>query len=215
MSMPALSLAQAVSLADPASFDLHKVVAETVVYEGRSALRVAEAEEFRDSSPDKLVIIPGVDFYNGVIELDIAGHPIAGAQTGARGFIGIAFHLTGDAESYECIYLRPTNGRAQDQLRRNHSTQYISYPDYPWQRLRESAPGQYESYVDLVPGEWTRMRIEVAGTTARLFVHDAEQPVLIVNDLKLGETGGAVALRIGPSTEGFFANLRISADDGA
>jgi len=80
--------------------------------------------------------------------------------------------------------IRPTNGRADDQLRRNHSAQYISFPDYEWQRLRAEAPGQYESYVDLVPGEWTRVKVEVSGVKARLYVHDASQPSLIVNDLK-------------------------------
>jgi hypothetical protein len=28
------------------------------------------------------------------------------------------------------VYIRPTNGRADDQVRRNHSTQYISMPEY-------------------------------------------------------------------------------------
>ena len=53
------------------------------------------------------------------------------------------------------------------------------------------------------------MRIDVKGTTARLFVHDAPQPALIVNDLKLGTEGGGVALWIGAGTEGFFSNVRI------
>jgi hypothetical protein len=197
---------------DPEILRLHKVVSETVTYRGRNALRVTESDEFRDSSPDKLVIIPGLEFQNGVIEVDVAGRPVAGAQQAARGFIGVAFHVSPTASHYECIYLRPTNGRAADQLRRNHSTQYVSYPDFPWQRLRESDPGKYESYVDLVPGEWTHVRIEVSGTMARLFVHDNEQPALVVNDLRLGEIGGAIALRIGPGTEGYFSNLRISTD---
>jgi len=210
--LPGSTLAQIISLVDPEILELHKVVSEVVTYKGRSALRVTEADEFRDNSPDKLVMIGGLDFQNGVIEVEVAGQPVAGAQQAARGFIGVAFHVSPAASRYECIYLRPTNGRAADQLRRNHSTQYISYPDFPWQRLRESEPGKYESYVDLVPGEWTHVRIEVSGTTARLFVHRNEQPTLIVNDLKLGEIGGAVALRIGPGTEGYFSNLRISPD---
>ena len=53
------------------------------------------------------------------------------------------------------------------------------------------------------------MRVEVQGVTARLYVHDAPQPVLVVNDLKLGSDGGGLALWIGPGTEGFFSNLRI------
>jgi hypothetical protein len=83
-------------------------------------------------------------------------------------------------------------------------------PEYEWSRLRREAPGQYESYADLVPGEWTKIKIEVSGVTARLYVNDAPQPVLIVNDLKHGDSEGAVALWIGLGTEAYFANLRIS-----
>jgi hypothetical protein len=43
---------------------------------------------------------------------------------------------------------RPTNGRAEDQVRRNHATQYISYPDRRWFQLRKDFPGKYESYAD-------------------------------------------------------------------
>ncbi len=114
------------------------------------------------------------------------------------------------ARSTEYIYLRPDNGRVDDQVRRNHATQYAAHPDFTFARLRKESPERYESYVDLEPGVWTRMRIEVAGRTARLFVHDAPQPALVVTDLKLGTEGGGVALWIGPGTEGFFANVRVT-----
>jgi hypothetical protein len=68
----------------------------------------------------------------------------------------------------------------------------------------------YESYVDLVPGEWTKVKIEVKGDKARLYVHGNAQPTLIVNDLKQGVTKGAVGLWIGPGTTGHFSNLRIT-----
>ena len=74
---------------------------------------------------------------------------------------------------------------------------------------RKEAPEKYESYVDLEPGVWTRVRIAVQGTTARLFVHGAPQPALVVNDLKLGDAPGSVALWIGPGTEGYFTGLAI------
>jgi hypothetical protein len=149
-------------------------------------------------------------FHNGTIEIEVAGKPRAGAPADARGFVGIAFRVAADPSKYECFYIRPTNGRAEDQLRRNHSTQYISMPDYPWFKLRKESPGQYESYVDVVPGEWTKIKVEVDGVKARLYVNDAPQPVLIVNDLKLGDSKGAVALWIGLGTEGYFTKLRIS-----
>ena len=113
---------------------------------------------------------------------------------------------------FENIYIRPTNGRADDQLRRNHATQYVSAPDWPWERLRKESPGVYESYADMVAGEWTHLRIVVHGTNASLYVGAAAEPCLIVHDLKLGDVEGAVALWIGPGTEGYFRSLKVSSE---
>jgi hypothetical protein len=148
-------------------------------------------------------------FHNGEIEVELAGRPAGGAGTGARGFIGVAFRLQNG--EFEYIYLRPTNGRADDQVRRNHSTQYSSHPKFGFAELRQQAPEKYESYVDLEMGVWTRYRITVEGTKARLYVHGAPQPCLIVNDLKRGDSTGAVALWIGPGTEGYFTGLKVQA----
>jgi len=178
-----------------------------VTYQGRSAIQVIAKPEAANAAAYALV--RGVSFLDGVIEVDLAGAPAAGAFTGARGFIGIAFRIQGDGH-YEYIYLRPTNGRADDQVRRNHSTQYSSYPDFDYARSRQEAPEKYESYVDLQPGVWTKYKIEVEGRKARLYVNGAEQPCLIVNDLKLDPREGGVALWVGPGTEGYFSNLRIA-----
>jgi hypothetical protein len=43
----------------------------------------------------------------------------------------------------------------------------------------------------------------------RLYVNGASQPTLLVNDLKLGDRSGAIALWIGLGTEAHFANLRL------
>lgn len=178
-------------------------------YKGRSALRAIDFSNGRALQP--LILLRGVDFQNGSIELDVAGLPAPGAPADVRGFIGVAFRVQADPSRYEAFYIRPTNGRADDQLRRNHATQYVGMPDFPWHKLRKEQPGVYESYVDLVPGEWTRLRVEVEGARARLFVNDADQPALIVNDLKLGANArGGVALWVGTGTEGYFANVRVT-----
>ena len=177
-------------------------------YKGRNAVQVIANPDAANAT--SYALIKDVSFRDGVIEVDLAGQPAAGASAGARGFIGVAFRLQGDGR-YEYIYLRPTNGRADDQVRRNHSTQYSSYPDFDFARSRQEAPEKYESYVDLQPGVWTKYKIEVEGRKARLYVHGAEQPCLIVNDLKLDPRDGAVALWVGPGTEGYFSNLKITA----
>jgi len=177
-------------------------------YKGRSAIQLIATPDALNAT--SYAVVTDALFRDGSIEVDLAGQPAAGAGDGARGFIGIAFRLQGDG-AYEYIYLRPTNGRADDQVRRNHSTQYSSHPDFDFARSRQEAPEKYESYADLEPGVWTRYRIEVEGRKARLYVHGAEQPCLIVNDLRLEPEQGRVALWVGPGTEGYFSNLKIAA----
>jgi hypothetical protein len=184
--------------------------AEAATYRGRRALHLLPAAGKENSDENSLALLDGSDFKDGTIEVDLAGAPHPGAAPGMRGFIGIAFRVQGkDAARYECIYLRPTNGRADDQLRRNHSTQYISFPDYSWERLRKETPGVYESYVDLEAAAWTKIKIVVKGGKASLYINGAGQPCLIVNDLKLGETKGQIALWGHSSSDTYFANLNV------
>ena len=177
-----------------------------VTFKGRQAIRILAAPGAANAS--SYAVVKDTSFRDGSIEVDLAGQPAAGTGEGARGFIGIAFRLQPDGR-YEYIYLRPTNGRADDQVRRNHSTQYSSYPDFDFAKSRQEAPEKYESYVDLEPGVWTKYRIDVDGRAARLYVNGSAQPCLIVNDLRREPKAGGVALWVGPGTEGYFANLTI------
>lgn len=180
-------------------------VATQVEYRGVNAIQLKARPGAANAS--SYATVKDLTFHNGAIEVNVAGKPAEGAGAGARGFIGIAFRMKGG--KYEYIYLRPTNGRADDQVRRNHSTQYSSHPDFDFARLRMESPEKYESYVDLETGAWTKYKIVVNGATARLYVHGADQPCLIVNDLKLGDSEGGVALWVGPGTEGYFAGLSV------
>lgn len=198
--------AQTFAFDSVANLKPHRVNIEPATYKGKKAVRATPAPGARGEG---LIILEGTEFQDGVIEAEIAGMPGAGAAEAARGFVGVAFRVA-SPEAFEAFYLRPTNGRAEDQVRRNHSAQYISHPEFPWMRLRKEFPEMYESYVDLVPGEWTKVRIEVRGVKARLYVHGNAQPTLIVNDLKRGESKGAVALWSGSGTEAHFASLKIT-----
>jgi hypothetical protein len=197
------------------------VTVEPSIHAGKRGVRVAVADstlrrirQLPDSEAAKteqLVVIEGTDFSNGVIEAEIAGVPAPNAVASARGFVGIAFRVQPDGKTYDAFYLRPTNGRADDQERRNHSAQYISHPAWTWNRMRQETPSRYEAYVDLVPDAWTPIRIEVRGTKARLFVNAQTQPTLIVNDVKTGANGhGAIALWIDTGTIAHFRDLRVT-----
>jgi hypothetical protein len=194
----------------------HNVNAEPAVLQGKNGLRATISEETlrrierTQVGAQGLVWIEGLAFSNGVIEAEIAGALAPGAGGEARGFVGIAFRVQEDLATYDAFYLRPTNGRADDQERRNHSAQYISLPQWPWSRLRKETPSKYEAYVDLVPGTWTKVKIEVRGEQARLYVHANEQPTLIVKDVKSGASGrGGVALWLEPGTVAHFRNLTV------
>jgi hypothetical protein len=183
--------------------------AEVVSYRGARAVKLVPLPPASGGDEDMLALLDGPDFHNGTIELDVAGAPRAGAPPDSRGFIGISVRTGPRGEWSELFYLRPTNGRAEDQLRRNHSVQYQSGPEYPWHRLREVHPGVYESYADMEAGDWTRMRIEVEGTRAKLYVNGASEPSLVVNDLKQGDRAGRIALWAHVTTDAYFGPISV------
>lgn len=198
-------------LASGKNLETVNVKVEPVVYHGKKGIEVTAAKGYKTG--ETLVIISGVNFKNGTIELELSGEPAPGVPPDMRGFVGVAFRVNPeDYSSYECFYIRPTNGRVDDQLQRNHSTQYISHPEYPWFRLRKENPGKYESYADMVPGEWTKFKIEVNGTKAKLYLHGSDQPCLVVNDLKHGKSSGKIALWMHFTTLARYRNLAVTAE---
>ncbi|TAE51949.1 MAG: hypothetical protein EAZ89_09325 [Bacteroidetes bacterium] len=179
---------------------------------GKKALKVIKDATVIPVDEPTFVRIKDVELINGVIEVKVLSRLLPNAPPTARGFIGIAFRIDDKNETFESIYIRPTNGRANDQVRRNHSIQYFSYPDYKFDALRKTSPEKYESYADMGLDEWITMRIEIQGSEARLFLNDSKYPALIVNDLKLGDNpaGGGVGLWVEVGTEGYFRDLRMS-----
>jgi hypothetical protein len=210
LAMIPLGLAQTFSLDSPANLKLIQVKAEAATFKGRKAVRITDAAPPTAGDAGRVALLPNIRLQDGVIEVDLTGDVMPDVGPGARGFVGLVFRSATDGSRFECFYLRPTNGRADDQVRRNHSAQYISVPGFPWQLLREKFPEKYESYVDLQPGEWTQVKIVAKGDHAQLFVHGAAQPTLIVNDLKQPVTSGGVGLWVGPGTVAHFANLRVT-----
>jgi len=180
---------------------------------GKQTVKVIRDSTITKADQPTYVKISGVDFKNGTIEVDVLSRLLPNASATARGFIGVAFRINADNTKFEGIYIRPTNGRADDQLRRNHSIQYFSFPDYDFDRLRKEAAGVYESYADMGLNEWIKLKIVVKGSQAKLFLNRNKQPSLIVNDLKHGSylTGG-IGLWVDVGTEGYFSNLKVSND---
>jgi hypothetical protein len=150
------------------------------------------------------VYLPDIKFANGTIELDMKGKDVQGAS-----FIGVAFHGV-DGTTYDAIYFRPFNFKTDDQARVLRAVQYVSQPAHPWQKLRTDTPGQYEKPVKPVPdpNDWFHARIVVASPKVSVFVANATEPCLTVNQLS-DRKNGLVGVWVGNTSGGDFANLKI------
>jgi hypothetical protein len=179
--------------------------------DGRHAIRVVKDSSVKAIDEPTFAILNNITFYNGSIELKVLSRLLPTAGPNDRGFIGIAFRINETKTKFECIYIRPANGRAEEQVRRNHSTQYFAYPDYKFDRLRKESPEKYESYADMGLNEWITLKIVVKGSSARLFVNNHQQPALIVNDLKHGaDASGSIGLFVDVGTEGYFRDIKVT-----
>ena len=180
---------------------------------GKEVVKVIKDSSVKEFDEPTFVKIKGSNFKNGTIEVKVLSRLLKNAPDFARGFIGVAFRINDSNTKYESIYLRPVNARVEDQVRRNHSIQYYSYPDYKFDRLRKESPERYESYADMEMNKWITMRIKIKDAQAKLFLDNNTQPSLIVNDLKHGtDLSGAIGLWVEIGTEAYFSDVRILRD---
>ena len=145
-----------------------------------------------------------VEFENGTIEVDIRGKNNPGAS-----FVGVAFRGLDD-DTYDAVYFRPFNFVADNELSRGHMVQYVSHPDYTWNRLREEHTDVYENAIadPPDPDEFFRARIVIAKPEVRVYVGDDTEPCLVVNELT-DRMGGRIGLWMGNTSDGSFADLVI------
>lgn len=141
------------------------------------------------------------NFKTGTIELDIKGKDVA-----QQSFVGVAFHAVNDT-TYKCVYFRPFNFRNPEKKFR--AVQYVDVPGNEWYTLREKFPGKYENAVNPVPdpNEWFHARIVVDFPEVRVYVNDADEPSLVVNQIserKEGKIGLWIA-----SEDGWFRNVTV------
>jgi len=164
----------------------------------RAGLRLSE------SPGEGVAYLPGIEFGNGTIELDVRGKDVQ-----QQSFVGVAFHGV-DGTTYDAIYFRPFNFKAEDPARRKRAVQYISHPTYTWQKLRAEHPGEYEQPVSPVPdpNAWFHVRVIVAAPKVSVFVDQANDPSLVVSQLS-DRHKGRVGLWVGNNSGGDFANLKV------
>jgi hypothetical protein len=192
------------------------VEANAVLLDGEPCLRLTLSDRARNGTygvdyvdQPTFLLLP-VDFTDGRIEVNLLARLLPDAPDYSRGFIGLAYRIDLITDQFECVYLRPTNGRklAPPAPRDNRAIQYFTYPDWKFDRLREEEPdGPYEAGANIGPDEWIALAIEVNGFGLRAFVNG--QKALDVPQTKATPHSGQIGLWVDIGTEGYFSGLNI------
>jgi hypothetical protein len=204
---------------DKHKFEAINTKAEIVEMDGVQVLKVERDliafpfdEKNIETSTDgpTYVKLTNFDIDNGTIEVKMLSRIMENSPfPAARGFIGVAYRINPENKNFDAIYLRPSNGRADDQLRRNHSVQYFSYPGNTFGRLRKEANGLYETYADIGLNEWIDVRIEFQDEKAVLYINNQKSPSFIVNKMLGTSKTGSIALWVEIGTVGYFKDLKV------
>jgi hypothetical protein len=159
---------------------------------------------FSEHEGDGVAWIDNVNFTNGIIEVDIKGKDVL-----QQSFVGFAFHGK-DEKTLDAVYFRPFNFKSADSVRRIHAVQYVSHPDFPWNKLRETQNGKYEKAITtaLDPNEWFHVKIIVDYPHVSVFVNNSSEPCLVVDQLN-DYKNGKIGLWVGNNSGGDFANLLL------
>ncbi len=192
------------------------VVAVPGSADGRTGVRVR-------LEPSREAGVAGVDYVDqptflllpdrldtGTVAVDIRGSIRHGVSEMSRGFAGLAFHITDDFTRFECVYLRPANGARENppSPRDQRAIQYFSYPNWPFDRLRDEKAGEYERPADVGLDTWTRLTVRISSEKVTPLVDGAE--VLQVPRLDPA-TGSGVGLFVDIGTDALFANVTVDA----
>ncbi len=147
----------------------------------------------------------GVEFSDGIIDLDIKGKDVF-----QQSFVGVAFHGA-DNKTLDAVYFRPFNFQATDSARRIHAVQYVSHPDNTWFVLRQNYNGKYEKAIipPPDPDKWFHVRIVIRYPQVSVYVNNSPDPSLVVDQLN-ERRSGKIGLWVGNNSDGDFANLKIT-----
>jgi hypothetical protein len=148
---------------------------------------------------------PDATFSDCTIDVDLRGKDVQ-----QQSFLGIAFHGV-DEKTFDNVYFRPFNFRADDAVRRGHSVQYESHPGFTWDKLRADHPDQFERPIPTPPdpNAWFHARIVVAYRAVRVFVNNGFTPVMDLKQLS-DRTTGWIGVWVGNTSDGRFANLSVT-----
>jgi hypothetical protein len=195
---------------NPIKYDLNSLTKTGKVQVfNRTLMPIADKEQtavrFSEMAGDGVAWLEGVNFTNGIIEIDIKGKDLL-----QQSFVGIAFHGN-DEKTFDAIYFRPFNFQSSDPVRHIHAVQYVSQPAYPWDKLREEQYGKYEKVIPAAPNpnEWFHVKIIVDYPHISVYVNNSKEACLSVDQLN-DHQSGKIGLWVGNNSGGDFANLVIT-----
>lgn len=140
-----------------------------------------------------LALLEDAAFRDGTIEVDLS---MPGEENNF-GFGFVFFRREPDSDT-ELVYLRMHKSGQADAL------QYA--PSYngntAWQLYEK-----YNAPVVFDRNAWTHLKIEVAGSEAKIYLNDAPEPALVIPDLRRGDVTGGLGLRAGGGSPVYFANF--------
>ncbi len=152
-------------------------------YEGRDAILLQAGT----------IYLKDVAFLDGTIEVDINFSAL-------RNFPGIGWRMV-DPENHEHFYIRPHQSGNAD------ANQYTPVFNglAGWQLYHGEL---YATPVHYTFNEWHHVRIEVAGSQAKIFFDDMEKPLLEVKELLRSPQSGTLSLNT--RTNVHFANFKYT-----
>lgn len=203
------------------TFELHNVKGGIVKFQGKKVLKIErdlKALPFDEKNLEATVddrhyarLLDVDDFENGIIEVKMYSQLQNPAPyPGIAGFIGVYFRIASDNSAWESIYVRPKVGRIDNQLFRNHTVQYFSYPTFKFDTLRKIAPFKYEGSAPISLNEWITMRIEVNGESAEMFINNMKYSSFVVDKMLGKNKKGFVGLYVDIGTIGYFKDLKVT-----
>lgn len=185
--------------------------AEWVKLDDEPVLRVVKKDKLMEFDENTYVKLVDSSFQNGVIEVKMLSRLLPDAPDFARGFIGIAFRINEEDTAFESFYVRPTNGRIADPVRKNRGVQYFSYPTYTFAYFRNLGITEFEGPADIGLDEWISLKAVVDGPRGEFYLNGEKEPILVVENMKHGGGAkGAIGLFVDIGTEAFFKDLTVT-----
>jgi hypothetical protein len=191
------------AIADGKTWRIYNGEVATAQEGNRRVAQVKAKGEPGPASNVALALVEGCEFTEGTIEVDLKGKGLR-----QRSSLGIAFNAVVE-RSFEAVYFRPFNFKAKDAASLPRAVQYVAWPTYPWEKLRQEQPGRFEAAVCPVPDPdgWFHARFVVSANQVRVFVNGADEPCLVVERL-VDRSKGRAGFWV-DTHDGAFANLRI------